>query len=123
MKCLEEYTLHFDPAKSNNEMIKKVFNCRPASILWCSIKSGHVTSQYFNEDVLRAGERIQKEGCANYDDFLSMCAQLTHQFGKVTVSESCLGLPDQRIDNEFWGSIYQATCGKRLFKLIIKEPQ
>ena len=51
--------LAFDPVKSENEAVRKIFSDRIARNLWLGIKWRHLTSQYFDDDCLKIADRIK----------------------------------------------------------------
>jgi len=51
MHNLEVFNLVFDINASSNVNIREIFKNRIATILWCSIKSGHIADQYHHEHV------------------------------------------------------------------------
>ena len=61
----------------------RIFEDRTATILWCCIKNGHVTSQYFNKNVLDVAEEFNKKSYRkNYEEFLEI-AHVLLSFGQV----------------------------------------
>jgi len=57
----EEVTLTFDPARSDNPLIRAVFEDDIARNLWLGVKQSHLTNQYFNEGCLRIAAWIKKQ--------------------------------------------------------------
>lgn len=114
MHAIQEVKLQFDPAKNEDEEIREIFKDSTATILWCSIKSGHVTSQYFNKNVLEVAKKYNKTHTRDYDTFLDIVSKLL-VFGKVTVNQTIMQC-DQKIDHEFWGDVFRSVIGQRHFK-------
>lgn len=113
----EEYIIHFKPEESEYPEIREIFKSRTALILWCSIKSLHVTHQYFNSTVLEIAKELDRQKPENYKEFLDITFKLNLQFGVVTVEELMYRC-ETVIDNEFWADIYKAFKYKRIFKIV-----
>lgn len=56
---LETVTLAFDPKTIEIQEIKDVFANDLARTIWLAVKSGHMTSQYFNNDCLHYAKVIE----------------------------------------------------------------
>lgn len=112
--------IRFDPKKSENPEIRKIFENHKATVLWCCIKNNHITSQYFNETILETVELLNEKGYyPKYHDFLNCCFKLTRNFGKVPVTNSNIGPGLFEIDHEYWSDIYKMVYLKTPFKLEI----
>jgi hypothetical protein len=120
MHVLETIKLSFDPKESNDE-VKKIFENETSKILWCCIKSGHITSQYFNNTIIKVTQTISDKKPENYKDFLGCIAPLTNNFGRICVSESQFGGSDYEIDHEFWSDIFNFINHKKFFEVQIKN--
>lgn len=117
MHIQEIATLHFDPKKSDNPDIKKIFSDRTSTILWCSIRVNHITDQYFNGLILEAVKKFNTcRDTRDYHAFLKATYSLNEQFGRVTI-EQRLGPSTSVIDHEFWADIFKAIHGQRKFEL------
>lgn len=111
--------LKFDPEASTEPKVAEIFRDPTARILWCLIKAGHITDQYFNDSVLAVGKAFSEAGCPrSYQDFLKLAKPLTSQYGEVTVFETFM-FNQKEIDHEFWGDVFKALHNKRCFQIKI----
>jgi hypothetical protein len=122
MHIPETFTLRFDPEESENLDIKMIFRNKTAKIIWCAIKSAHVTDQYFNSTVLEVGETLtHAEDPCDYRAFLALTAKLNRTFGRICVYESLMQ-HQYEIDHEFWSDIFKAINGRRAFNIEVRLP-
>jgi hypothetical protein len=120
MHVKTEIKLSFDPNEAEPK-IKKIFNDPIAKILWCVIRSHHITDQYFNDMVLEVADLLEKKKPQNYWEFRRLIGCLSAKFGRVIVEEKWLTV-DSEIDHEFWSDIYKMIYGKIKLKVEI-EPK
>lgn len=118
MKIKEVYKLGFDPATCEDEEVRRVFKDDIAKVLWVTIKSQHLASQYFNREMLEAADRIRSAAKGYvyrlyFDEFVRACG-LDYTYGKVA---------DGIRDNEFWYGIYLVVCKHGFFKVEYEPPQ
>lgn len=112
----ETIKMGFDPSKLEDETLRAIFKDHVATVLWCSIKSGHIVDQYFNDLILECAAKADiKEH--SYHAFIKSMQRLTNQYGKICVYETQLGFNQYEIDHEFWGDIFNAILYKRCFRL------
>jgi hypothetical protein len=116
MHNLEVYKIKFDPESSNDSLVREIFKNKIATILWCSIKAGHVVDQYFNKNILEIANKLNEH--QHYCNFLKITSDLNSQFGRVTVDGTMLHHYDE-IDHEFWSDIFKAINNQRCFKIEI----
>lgn len=121
MHTLETYTITFDP-ETSTEDVKKIFKSRTASILWCAIKTCHITDQYFNKEILETSKLIDSADTRNYQEFLKLCKILTDRFGLLNVFDTQFN-KQWEIDHEFWSDIFKAILRMRVFKTEIEAPK
>ena len=111
------FKLSFDPDKSDLPVLKN----QTGRILWMCIKSGHITSQHFNDHVLSVANRIEKEAPQDYYAFEKIIKSSSLSvFGRVTVEETSLFHHD-KMDHEFWGEVWRTLKGRRRLDIEIKE--
>ena len=111
--------LKFDPSKSGDDNIRKIFNDSVSIILWCCIKTRHLVDQNFNDIVLNVTNKINSNFPNYYDEFVKLIVPLTNQYGVVSVKPNNCGFNNygpKHIDNEFWGQIYEMICNNRHFE-------
>jgi hypothetical protein len=122
MRNLETIQITFDPAKSDKQIVREIFKNHTATVLWCSIKTGNIVDQYFNDTVMKVAKEIDEKEPWNYHEFLKIVSPLTNQFGKVVVSfDTFCGGYEFEIDHEFWFDIFAAIKHKRCFRLEQKN--
>ena len=117
MHNLEVFNLVFDINASSNVNIREIFKNRIATILWCSIKSGHIADQYFDQLILKVSKELENDqDSCNYQEFLKITSSLNNQFGRICVWETMFDKQFE-IDHEFWSDIFKAIHNKRCFKI------
>ena len=122
MHVIQNPILRFNPKEQSKE-IQEIFEDRTATILWCGIRGGHVTSQYFNQNVLKVAKEFDKKSYrTDYDEFLKVAHVLTATFGQATVYETTM-THNQRIDNEFWGEMFRILIRQRAFEYKVVKIQ
>lgn len=114
MKCIKVAKLKFDPEKSKEEMIRRIFKDPVARTIWCCIKTGHITDQFFNEDVLLAAGRYNTlkinsnnkgHHFSEYYDFMKAVTGLCRRFGIVTIEDGYSSF--SVTDSEYWVSVWK----------------
>lgn len=117
-KCPEKVKLTFDM----NELW--LLKNKTARILWCCIKTGHLTSQYFNDNVLAVAEAIDKiheTKTLSYPKFKNVIERSTLQkFGRRTIKEVGFFCHQDEFDDEYWTGIYGYIMGEK--ELQIETP-
>lgn len=117
MKPITNPKITFDPEA--DPTIKKIFDNRASAVLWCCIKSGHITDQYFDDKILKMAEKLQEKLPTKYQKFLKVVRPLTEHFGKVySASHGMYSSHETVIDNEFWMGIYDMICHHQHFKPV-----
>jgi len=121
-KCIEVAKLEFDPEKLDDPDLVKIFKSHTAKVLWCCIKAGHITDQFFNEKILYISGVIdvkRKDSLYSYNDFVKIIEPL-RDFGRIHVRE--FGRSTAVIDHEFWGGVYASIERYSDFKIeIVKK--
>lgn len=118
MRTKEVYELGFDIKEVTDKELKAIVGNKSAMILWCSIKSAHITPDGFNQLVLMIADRLGYFR-GTWDEFLKIVRPLSKKYGTVSAGDTHF-----IIDNEFWADIYNAVRGRRLFKTVdkVSEP-
>jgi len=112
MKCLEIAKLQFKPENSDNE-IKEIFECYESKVLWCCIKSNHVTDQFFNTRIIAVAKELQQHQPNEYDEFIKLCEPLVNLFGRITIQGTAFDmLQPTKTDHEYWSGIFNHINGK-----------
>ncbi len=118
MRTLEVYKLSFEP-KNAPEKVQEILKNKTASILWCAIKAGHITDQYFNQEVLEVAKSIDSSDTNDYKVFLGLCERLTNLYGRVNVYDTSFNKQYEK-DHEFWGDIFKAIHRQRCFRTEVE---
>lgn len=116
MKAIAEPKMGFVLSNAGED-VQKIFKDPIARVLWCTIRCGHITSQYFNPLIIEIAEDLRKSEPKDYRDFLKRIVPLTNQFGRICVQESRLLFHDYEIDHEFWADVYNMCFHNRYFKV------
>lgn len=118
MKLPDVFDFRFDPDKTDLPVLKH----RIGKILWTCIKHRHITSQYFNNDILMTAERIEKEAPENYITFKHIIkTSPLSVFGKITIDEN-VTYSHAEMDHEFWGGVWALIKGRRTLRINITTP-
>jgi hypothetical protein len=123
MHIPKNFTLRFDPDASDDLLIRQIFQNNAAKVLWCAIKSSHVTDQYFNKITLDVSASFYSAvNPCDYREFLVLTARLNNVYGRICVYETIIHKQFE-IDHEFWSDILKAITGKLSFVIEINPPK
>lgn len=64
----QTHVLLFNPKESDDPTIRKIFGDPIARALWMSVKTGHIVSQHFDDDVVYLSKIIKKHPPKDIED-------------------------------------------------------
>ena len=119
MKCSQKVTFNFNP----NESDIPALSDRIGRILWACIKTGHITSQYFNDHIAATALRIEMEKPKDYEQFKDLIKRSPLQnFGTLRDPKQESRLTNWMIlDDEFWKGMWYHITKKTKLEIIINE--
>jgi len=117
MKCPEKVIFAFDI-----RMISLLQN-KTALILWACIKTGHITNQYFNDNVEAVAEAVDKMPERTYENFKGIIQRSAlHVFGLREREQVMFLTPIMAdISDDFWQGIWDYIEGKKELEIEIKQ--
>jgi hypothetical protein len=116
----EEITLGFDPAESSDKKVREIFSNKTAYILWCLIKTQHIVSQYFNENVLAVAKTIEEKKPENYRNFMQIInSSPLSGFGNIVIQENFM-YSEKIPDSRFWSNVFKKIIKNCYFKVFIE---
>ena len=104
MKVAEEVNFEFDYTKSADPVFKDSIAC----ILWSVIKVQHITSQYFNGNILSVAKELREKKPKCYTEF-----RIIIKLGPL----SEFGKDNGDMDDEFWKGVYKYFTGETILKI------
>ena len=118
MKCSQKVIFTFNPDESDIPALSD----RVGRILWSCIKTGHITSQYFNDHVAATALRIEMEKPKDYKDFKDLIRKSPLDcFGTMEDPDQLSRLSHCMIlDDEFWQGMWYHITGETKLEIIIK---
>jgi len=98
----------FDPSKTDNKEVKKVFEDETARILWIAIKRNRLVDENFNKNILYLAKVIDIEGIDSFT--ADRLTSYLRGMGIIGTSENGMG-----------DEIIPFLKKERIFKCVIKK--
>ncbi len=115
MKAPSEVTFAFDPDQCD---IPVLADSR-GRILWACIRTQHIVSQHFNGNVQDVALRLEEKKPTTYEAFRDIIQHSGLQIFGIILEESGLSFY-RRLDDEFWGGVWDYISGKRTLVIHIE---
>ena len=117
-KLPDVFEFQFDPKTSKGA----VFQDRVGFVLWTCIKSGHIVSQYFNDDVMLVSQRVKTEKPDSYYAFKKIIeVSPLSSFGRfnylISLNESI-----NELDQQFWAIVWRYVRSPSSMKIKVENP-
>ena len=114
MKVPEKVVFSFDPDTSDIEALQ-TFEGR---VMWACIKTQHITSQYFNGNVLAVATVIRNTPRMTYRKFMRFVRAYLGEFGTRMVKSENFGIEMYRtMDDEYWRGLWRYIKHRKVLNM------